>query len=174
MCIIFEENPVWCQLVLIIQSLLSIVVFIHVLIRVGGNIKWLLEKLITYLPVSLKRCENKTLNSIVMSLLFLVLGLTLCIPLRNLYLTGLADQEDKIVAEISRQVIENDINVYLSINVDWLLVFYFSFLNIGFLLSFSYCSATVIDLMREELKQEFTIDNQDEIMTVPPCKYFNV
>ena len=109
-----------------------------------------------------------------MSLLSLIVGLTFCIPLRNLYLTDLADQEDKIVEEISRQGLQNENKVYFSINVDWLLVFYFSVLNISFLLSFSYCSATVIDFMREELNQQFTIpDNQNKVGAVPP-KYLNV
>jgi membrane-anchored glycerophosphoryl diester phosphodiesterase (GDPDase) len=161
-------------LVLRSYSLLSILAFTYILISVGGKIKWLLEDLITHSTVLSEFWNTKAMNSIVMSLLSLIVGLTFCIPLRNLYLTDLADQEDKIVEEISRQGLQNENKVYFSINVDWLLVFYFSVLNISFLLSFSYCSATVIDFMREELNQQFTIpDNQNKVGAVPP-KYLNV
>ena len=158
----FEENPVWCQLVQIVHSVLSVSVVIYLYVRVGGKIKLFVENLITSLPISRERGDSKTLYSMVMSSLFLILGLTLCIPLRNLYLTGLVHQEDQIIEQISHQVIQNKTTVYYCINLDWFLVFHFSSLNMGFLLSFSYFFATAI----EELKQKFMIENQKELIIV--------
>ena len=162
LCILFEENPVWCQLVQIVHSVLSVSVVIYFYVRVGGKIKLFVENLITSLPISRERGDSKMLYSMVMSSLFLILGLTLCIPLRNLYLTGLVHQEDQIIEQISHQVIQNKTTVYYCINLDWFLVFHFSSLNMGFLLSFSYFFATAI----EELKQKFMIENQKELIIV--------
>lgn len=162
LCILFEENPVWCQLVQIVHSVLVVSVVIYFYVCVGGKIKLLVESLITSSPILRKRWHNKAPSSMLMSSLLLIFGLTLCIPLRNQYLIGLVDQEDQIIEQISYQVIQNNTTVYYCINLDWLLVFHFSFLNIGFLLSFSYFFAAVI----EQLKQKYMTENQNELAIV--------
>ena len=152
LCILLDENPVGWQLLQILHSVLSVSVVIFFSVQVGGKIKLLVENLFTSLPILRKHYSNKAPNSMVMSLLFLILGLILRIPLWNLYLIGLADQEEQILEKISHQaILRNNTSVYYFINMDWLLVLHFSSVNISFLLSFSYFFTTVI----EEFKQRY-------------------
>lgn len=147
-----EDNLVWRCLALFIYCLRSIFVCKYILLPVGRKIKSVLENAVTSLSIIPKGCNNRVANSIMMSLLFLVSGLILCIPLRHLYLSGLTYQEDRIVREITSDLIHKDNAVYFFINVDWLPVLYFSFLCTSFLLSFSYCIATAFDTMQQELQ----------------------
>ena len=169
----FEENSVCCQLAVMIHSLLAIFVFGYFVQSIGGKIKQLLENRTASETVSPKFGNNKVRN-LLASLIFIILGLCLCIPLRYLYSINFNDQVERIVGEISRQVVQKETNVYLFINVDWVLVLYYSFLNVGFLLSFSYCSATLIELIQEELFQKFTIGDNQNDNEIVPAKYFIV
>ena len=173
LCIMFEENSVWCQIAVMIHSLLAIFVFAYFVYSIGGKIKQLLENRTASATVSSKFGNNKVRN-LLASLIFIILGLCLSLPLRYLYLTNFNDQVENIVGEISHQVGQKETNVYLFINVDWVLVLYFSFLNVGFLLSFSYCSATLIELIQEELIQKITFSDNQNDNEIVPAKYFIV
>jgi hypothetical protein len=171
LCTMFEENTPWSQLVVMIHSLLAISVFLYFIYSIGGKIKQLVENNKAASTVSTK-CGKDKIRNLIAPLILIFLGFCLCIPLRHLYLTNLNDQAENMVGEVSRRVIQNDTNVYLFMNVDWLLVAYYSFLNIGFLLSFSYCTAVIIELIQEELIQKYT-QNEKEFEIVP-SEYFIV
>ena len=166
LCIFTGDINVLGEYIPVIYNALFMFVNVYYLIRVGEKIKWFFEKRITCLraiqPSSHSQGVGK-LSAVLSSLLFLIIVQALCIPIQNLFITSLVCQEERIIEQISHQSLHEENITYLS-NVDW---FSFCFISTScalvFLTSLSYFFATLFEILRHEIKQQMTDDNQNTL-----------
>lgn len=166
-CIFFRHCSLGCQFVQVVHALFSIPLISIFILNVGGPVKQLLDKLVASREDIMRGNDHGMafkLKSVATSLLFSVAGLTLCILIRNLFLAGLDEQEDRITENIV-QLVEKG-GVYLS-KVELLLAFYFSVLNLGFFLSLSQFFTTIIQILpnKNDTDDQLSVDDDQEQTT---------
>lgn len=163
LCTLFPRSTVYRLVVPVIHSLAFIIVTTLFVVNVGSQIKLFLDDLVIRRK-SVAQDNNEStafkIKSIAISLLLLVAGLILCIPVRNLYMADFREQEQQNIKDIV-QAVETEGIVHL-FRIKLLFAFYFSILCTGFFLSFSYFLATIIHILPHDSNVEQLIDDESE------------